>query len=64
MDEKFIRDIYYYKYYYLDFFETLKLDVKRKFNWTLKLIATIDRFLLNILNTSKEQVDSLKLELK
>jgi phage-related protein len=43
MDEKFIRDIYYYKYYYLDFFETLKLDVKRKFNWTLKLIATIDR---------------------
>jgi len=43
MDEKFIRDIYYYKDYYLDFFETLKPDVKRKFNWTLKLIATIDR---------------------
>lgn len=43
MNEKFIRDIYYYKDYYLDFFETLKPDVKRKFNWTLKLIATIDR---------------------
>jgi len=43
MNEKFIRDIYYYKGYYLDFFETLKPDVKRKFNWTLKLIATIDR---------------------
>jgi phage-related protein len=43
MNELFIRDIYYYKDYYLDFFETLKPDVKRKFNWTLKLIATIDR---------------------
>jgi len=43
MNEKFIRDIYYYKNFYLDFFETLKPDVKRKFNWTLKLIATLDR---------------------
>ena len=43
MNEKFIRDIYYYKSFYLDFFATLKPEVKRKFNWTLKLIATIDR---------------------
>ena len=43
MNEKFVRDIYYYKDYYLNFFATLKPDVKRKFNWTLKLIATIDR---------------------
>ena len=43
MNEKFIRDIYYYKNFYLDFFETLKPDVKRKFNWSLKLIATIER---------------------
>jgi phage-related protein len=43
MNERFTRDIYYYKSFYLDFFETLKPDVKRKFNWTLKLIATIDR---------------------
>ena len=43
MNEKFIRDIYYYKSFYLDFFETLKPDVKRKFNWTLKLISTIER---------------------
>ncbi|MEI8330040.1 MAG: type II toxin-antitoxin system RelE/ParE family toxin [Chlamydiia bacterium] len=43
MNEKFLRDIYYYKSFYLDFFETLKPDVKRKFNWTLKLIATLDR---------------------
>lgn len=34
MKEKFIREIYYYKSFYLDFFETLKPDVKRKFNWT------------------------------
>ena len=43
MNELFVRDIYYYKDYYLDFFEALKPDVKRKFNWTLKLLATIDR---------------------
>ncbi|MGV8138130.1 MAG: type II toxin-antitoxin system RelE/ParE family toxin [Mangrovibacterium sp.] len=43
MDEKFIRDIYYFKNYYLDFFSTLKPDVRKKFNWTLKLIATVAR---------------------
>lgn len=43
MNEKFIRNIFYYKDYYLNFFETLSPEVKRKFNWTLKLIATIDR---------------------
>jgi phage-related protein len=43
MDEKFIRNIFYYKNYYLDFFENLKPEVRKKFNWTLKLIATIDR---------------------
>ena len=43
MGEKFIRDIFYYKNCYLDFFETLKPEVKKKFNWTLQLIATIDR---------------------
>ncbi len=43
MEEKFIRDIFYYKEYYLDFFETLDNEVKKKFNWTLKLIATVER---------------------
>ena len=43
MEEKFIRNIFYYKNYYLDFFETLNENVKKKFNWTLKLIATLDR---------------------
>ena len=43
MNEKFIRQIFYYENYYLNFFETLKPGVKKKFNWTLQLIATIDR---------------------
>ena len=43
MNEKVIRNIFYYKNYYLDFFNTLKPEVKKKFNWTLKLIATLDR---------------------
>lgn len=43
MKEKFIRNIFYYKNYYLDFFATLNPEVQRKFNWTLKLIATLDR---------------------
>ena len=43
MDEKTIRNIYYYRDYYLDFFKELKPEVRRKFNWTLMLIATLDR---------------------
>ncbi|HUW04679.1 MAG TPA: type II toxin-antitoxin system RelE/ParE family toxin [Williamwhitmania sp.] len=43
MDEGFIRHIFYYKNYYLDFFNLLKPEVKNKFNWTLKLIATLER---------------------
>lgn len=39
----FIREIFYYKDYYLSFFDSLKPEVKKKFNWTLQLIATIDR---------------------
>ena len=38
-----IRKIFYYKNYYLDFFEKLKPEVKKKFNWTLQLISTIER---------------------
>ena len=43
MKETFVRKIFYYKNYYLDFFGTLKDNVKKKFNWTLKLIATLER---------------------
>jgi phage-related protein len=41
--EKPVREIFYYKDYYLDFFETLKPEVKKKFNWTLQLISTIQK---------------------
>ncbi len=43
MDQNFIRNIFYYKHYYLDFFNELTQDVQKKFNWTFELIATIDR---------------------
>jgi len=43
MSDKFIRNVFYYKNYYLDFFNKQKSDVKKKFNWTLHLISTIDR---------------------
>jgi phage-related protein len=41
--DKFVRDIFYYKNYYLDFFDNLRPEVKKKFNWTLQLISTLDR---------------------
>jgi phage-related protein len=37
------RSIFYFKNYYLDFFNTLDPEVRKKFNWTLKLISTVDR---------------------
>ncbi len=40
---KFIREIFYYKNYYLDFFNSLDYETKMKFNWTLKLISTVDK---------------------
>lgn len=39
----FIRQIFYYKRYYLDFFEQQTKEVQKKFNWTLELIATVER---------------------
>lgn len=42
MGQNFIRHIFYYKNYFLDFFNEQTEDVQRKFNWTLELIATID----------------------
>ena len=43
MENNFLREIFYYENYYLDFFEKLRPEVRKKFNWTLQLIATIDR---------------------
>ena len=41
--DEILRNIVYYKNYYLDFFNTLDPKVQLKFNWTLKLIATVDK---------------------
>lgn len=43
MSENFIREIFYYENHYLDFFGSLKPEVQRKLNWTLQLIATVER---------------------
>jgi phage-related protein len=43
MQETFIRDIFYFEDYYLKFYNGLKPEVKKKFNWTLQLIATMER---------------------
>ncbi len=43
MESHFVRDIFFYKDYYLDFKVTLKPDVQKKFDWTLQLVATLER---------------------
>jgi len=41
--EKFVRNIFYYKSYYLDYYASLNPEGKKKFNWTLQLISEIER---------------------
>ena len=43
MKENFIRNIIYYRDHYLKFFEKQRPEVKKKLNWTLYLIATVER---------------------
>lgn len=43
MAEQLIREIFYYEDHYLRFFAGLKPEAQQKFNWTLKLIATVER---------------------
>jgi len=42
-EKKYRRNTFIYKDYYHDFLEQLKPEVQRKINWTLLLIATIER---------------------
>jgi hypothetical protein len=37
------REIYFFKHYYLNFFNAQSVEVKVKFNWTLNLISTIEK---------------------
>lgn len=43
MSKNFIRNIVYYKHFYLDFFNEQTDTVKLKFNWTLGIIASLER---------------------
>lgn len=43
MEQKFIRHVFYYKNYFLDFYKEQTKDVQKKFNWTLELISVIDK---------------------
>jgi phage-related protein len=43
MTDEFVRNVFYYRRFYLDFFDTLKPEVQKKFNWTLKLLTTVER---------------------
>lgn len=43
MNKNSVRKVFYYKHYYLTFFDPLRPEVKTKFNWTLGLIETLDR---------------------
>lgn len=43
MNSKWVRNLFYYRHYYVSFFESLRPEVQRKFNWTLQLIATVER---------------------
>lgn len=43
MNEQSVREILYYRNYYLEFFNGLKPEVQKKFNWTLQLISTVQR---------------------
>lgn len=43
MNFLFKREIYYFEDHYLDFFENLMPEVKKKFNWVLQLISTVER---------------------
>jgi len=56
MSEKRYRNIYYYKNYYLIFFDRLGPEAKKKFNWTLQLIQDIEivpeKFFKHLADTS------------
>jgi len=41
--DQFVREVVYYRNYYLDFFHGLNPRARKKFNWTLQLIATLER---------------------
>jgi phage-related protein len=43
VEQKFVRHVFYYKNYFLDFYKEQAKDVQKKFLWTLELISVIDK---------------------
>ena len=43
INDQFYREVLYYEDHYLNFFNELKPAVQKKFNWTLLLIAKVER---------------------
>ena len=43
INDQFYREVLYYEDHYLNFFKALKPAVQKKFNWTLLLIAKVER---------------------
>lgn len=43
MEKRGVREIYFYRDYYLNFYHSLRPEVKKKINWTLQLITTLER---------------------
>lgn len=42
-NDKNVREVFYYKRYFLDFLRKLRPEVQLKFIWTLKLISVIEK---------------------
>jgi len=41
--ERFFREIVYYRHYYREFFDKQNEGVRKKLNWTLQLIETLEQ---------------------
>jgi phage-related protein len=58
----FKRNIVYYKRYYLDFFNTLAAPVQLKFNYTLGIIAAMERVPAKFLKYIEEGIYEVRVE--
>ena len=43
MNEKRVREVFYFENYFLDFYESLKPEVQLKVLWTIDLITRVER---------------------
>ena len=62
MAHDFKRNIVYYKKYYLDFFNALAAPVQLKFNYTLGIIATIERVPAKFFKHIEEGIYEVRVE--